>query len=288
MIKNYGFIGLGDMGKPIVSNLLKSSKNIFVYDVDNIVNKAPSGSIICHSVKELVSNAEIIFISVPDGKATKDVIDKILSSNFNLIKAIVNLSTIGFVETKPILEVLNKNNIIYIDAPVSGGKSGAIKGTITIMWSGSEKLLEKIKKDLKYFSKSIFFIGDHPGQGQIMKLLNNYLSAVAMTATSEAILLGVKYKIDMKKILDVLNVSTGKNSATLDKFPNRILTGTYDAAFKMELMYKDLQLYLTEARNSKLPVNIAEVAKEYFQEGVSEFSSGDFTEIYKVINKNKI
>ena len=56
----------------------------------------------------------------------------------------------------------------------------------------------------------------------------------------------------------------------------------------MELMYKDLQLYLTEARNSKLPVNIAEVAKEYFQEGVSEFSSGDFTEIYKVINKNKI
>ena len=156
------------------------------------------------------------------------------------------------------------------------------------MWSGSEKLLEKIKKDLKYFSKSIFFIGKHPGQGQIMKLLNNYLSAVAMTATSEAILLGVKYKIDMKTILDVLNVSTGKNSATLDKFPNRILTGTYDAAFKMELMYKDLQLYLTEARNSKLPVNIAEVAKEYFQEGVSEFPSGDFTEIYKVINKNKI
>ena len=103
MIKNYGFIGLGDMGKPIVSNLLKSSKNIFVYDVDNIVNKAPSGSIICHSVKELVSNAEIIFISVPDGKATKDVIDKILSSNFNFIKAIVNLSTIGFLETKACL-----------------------------------------------------------------------------------------------------------------------------------------------------------------------------------------
>ena len=156
------------------------------------------------------------------------------------------------------------------------------------MWSGSEKLLEKIKKDLKYFSKSIFFIGKDPGQGQIMKLLNNYLSAVAMTATSEAILLGVKYKIDMKKILDVLNVSTGKNSATLDKFPNRILTETYDAAFKIELMYKDLQLYLTEARNSKLPVNIAEVAKEYFQEGVNEFPAGDFTEIYKVINKNKI
>ena len=63
MIKNYGFIGLGDMGKPIVSNLLKSLKNIFVYDIDNIVKKAPSGSIICHSVEELVANVEIIFIS---------------------------------------------------------------------------------------------------------------------------------------------------------------------------------------------------------------------------------
>ena len=130
-----------------------------------------------------------------------------------------------------------------------------------------------------------FFLGwlGNPGKGRALGV-----GTVKFTGEVLQNIKLVKYKIDMKKILDVLNVSTGKNSATLDKFPNRILTGTYDAAFKMELMYKDLQLYLTEARNSKLPVNIAEVAKEYFQEGVSEFSSGDFTEIYKVINKNKI
>ena len=92
MIKKYGFIGLGDMGKPMVSNLLNSLKKIFVYDIDNLSNKAPSGSIISNSIKELVANSEIIFISVPDGKAVKDVIDKILSSNFNMVKAIINLS----------------------------------------------------------------------------------------------------------------------------------------------------------------------------------------------------
>jgi 3-hydroxyisobutyrate dehydrogenase-like beta-hydroxyacid dehydrogenase len=288
MIKKYGFIGLGDMGKPMVSNLLNSLKKIFVYDIDNLSNKAPSGSIVTNSIKELVANSEIIFISVPDGNAVKAVIDKILSSNFNMVKAIINLSTIGYSDTKTILEILSKSNIIYIDAPVSGGKSGAINGTITIMWSGSKKLLENIKDDLECFSKSIFFIGKDPGQGQIMKLLNNFLSAVAMTATSEAILLGLKNKIDMKTMLDVLNMSTGKNSATLDKFPNRILTETYDAAFKIALMHKDLQLYLTEAKNNKLPINIAEIVQEYFKEGENNFPSGDFTEIYKVINKTNI
>ena len=90
MIKKYGFIGLGDMGKPMVSNLLNSLKKIFVYDIDNLSNKAPSGSIISNSIKELVANSEIIFISVPDGKAVKDVIDKILSSNFNMVKNLMD------------------------------------------------------------------------------------------------------------------------------------------------------------------------------------------------------
>ena len=151
------------------------------------------------------------------------------------------------------------------------------------MWSGSKEILELIKLDLKYFAKSIFYVGNAPGQGQIMKLLNNFLSAVSMTATSEAIILGLKNNLDMKTMLQVLNVSTGKNSATLDKFPNRILTETFDAAFRMSLMNKDIDLYLSEARNFNTPINIAEVVNSYFKDGLKRFPSGDFTEIYKVI-----
>lgn len=285
MINSYGFIGLGEMGKPIATNLLKSSKKLIVYDIDDLENKAPKGSFIAKSLDQLVSVSEIIFISVPDGKASSNVINNILNSNEKLVRHIINLSTIGLQETKPLIEALNKVNISYIDAPVSGGKSGAINATITIMWSGSQKLLDEIRDDLDYFSKSIFFVGKEPGQGQIMKLINNYLSAVAMSSTSEAILLGLKNNLDMETMLNVLNVSTGKNSATLDKFPNRILTESYDAAFRMSLMNKDLELYLSEAISNGMPIKIAKVVKNYFQEGEKSLPLGDFTEIYKVIKK---
>ena len=285
MINSYGFIGLGEMGKPIATNVLKSSKKITVYDIDDLENKAPKGSFIAKSLDQLVSVSEIIFISVPDGKASSNVINNILNSNEKLVRHIINLSTIGLQETKPLIEALNKVNISYIDAPVSGGKSGAINATITIMWSGSQKLLDEIRDDLDYFSKSIFFVGKEPGQGQIMKLINNYLSAVAMSSTSEAILLGLKNNLDMETMLNVLNVSTGKNSATLDKFPNRILTESYDAAFRMSLMNKDLELYLSEAISNGMPIKIAKVVKNYFQEGEKSLPLGDFTEIYKVIKK---
>ena len=285
MINSYGFIGLGEMGKPIATNLLKSSKKLTVYDIDDLENKAPKGSFIAKSLDQLVSVSEIIFISVPDGKASSNVINNILNSNEKLVRHIINLSTIGLQETKPLIEALNKVNISYIDAPVSGGKSGAINATITIMWSGSQKLLDEIRDDLDYFSKSIFFVGKEPGQGQIMKLINNYLSAVAMSSTSEAILLGLKNNLDMETMLNVLNVSTGKNSATLDKFPNRILTESYDAAFRMSLMNKDLELYLSEAISNGMPIKIAKEVKNYFQEGEKSLPLGDFTEIYKVIKK---
>ena len=285
MINSYGFIGLGEMGKPIATNLLKSSKKLTVYDIDDLENKAPKGSFIAKSLDQLVSVSEIIFISVPDGKASSNVIDNILNSNEKLVRHIINLSTIGLQETKPLIKALNKVNISYIDAPVSGGKSGAINATITIMWSGSQKLLDEIRDDLDCFSKSIFFVGKQPGQGQIMKLINNYLSAVAMSSTSEAILLGLKNNLDMETMLNVLNVSTGKNSATLDKFPNRILTESYDAAFRMSLMNKDLELYLSEAISNGMPIKIAKVVKNYFQEGEKSLPLGDFTEIYKVIKK---
>ena len=285
MINSYGFIGLGEMGKPIATNLLKSSKKLTVYDIDDLENKAPKGSFIAKSLDQLVSVSEIIFISVPDGKASSNVINNILNSNEKLVSHIINLSTIGLQETKPLIKALNKVNISYIDAPVSGGKSGAINATITIMWSGSQKLLDEIRDDLNCFSKSIFFVGKEPGQGQIMKLINNYLSAVAMSSTSEAILLGLKNNLDMETMLNVLNVSTGKNSATLDKFPNRILTESYDAAFRMSLMNKDLELYLSEAISNGMPIKIAKEVKNYFQEGEKSLPLGDFTEIYKVIKK---
>ena len=148
------------------------------------------------------------------------------------------------------------------------------------MWSGSKTVLDELEPYLNSFAKSIIFIGKNPGQGQVMKLMNNFLSAVAMSATSEAILLG---NLNIKIMLEVLNVSTGKNSASLDKFPNRIATNTFDAGFRMSLMNKDLELYINDAVKNNIPKDIATVVKNYFQSGMDRFPEGDFTEIYKII-----
>jgi 3-hydroxyisobutyrate dehydrogenase-like beta-hydroxyacid dehydrogenase len=173
--------------------------------------------------------------------------------------------------------------IDYVDAPVSGGRAGAIRGTVTVMWSGSAERMELIRPVLDSFAGSVFFVGPTPGQGQAMKLLNNYLSAVAMTATSEAIVFGLSHSLDMKTMLDVANVSTGQNSATQDKFPNRILTSTYDAGFRMALMDKDVALYLSEAKSAGTPASLCEQVATYWQKGMKQFPDGDFTEIFKVI-----
>ena len=151
------------------------------------------------------------------------------------------------------------------------------------MWSGSAEQMKLIRPVLDSFAGSVFFVGPTPGQGQAMKLLNNYLSAVAMTATSEAVAFGISHSLDMKTMLDVANVSTGQNSATQDKFPNRILTSTYDAGFRMALMEKDVALYLSEAKSAGTPVALCERVSAYWQKGMTRFPSGDFTEIFKVI-----
>jgi len=151
------------------------------------------------------------------------------------------------------------------------------------MWSGSAERMALIRPVLDSFAGSVFFVGPTPGQGQAMKLLNNYLSAVAMTATSEAIVFGLSHSLDMKTMLDVANVSTGQNSATQDKFPNRILTSTYDAGFRMALMDKDVALYLSEAKSAGTPASLCEQVATYWQKGMKQFPDGDFTEIFKVI-----
>lgn len=286
MTKKIGFVGLGDMGKPMASNLKNYVNNLMVYDIAGTKDRAPKNTIVAHSMANLVEYTDIIFMSVPDAESSMNVIDEVLKNNENTSKVIINLSTIGVVETQQIINTLDATHVTYIDAPVSGGKSGAIDASITVMWSGSKTVLDELEPYLNSFTKSIIFIGKNPGQGQVMKLMNNFLSAVAMSATSEAILLGLKNNLDIKTMLEVLNVSTGKNSASLDKFPNRIATNTFDAGFRMSLMNKDLDLYINDAVKNNIPKDIADVVKNYFQSGMDRFPEGDFTEIYKVI-RNK-
>ena len=279
----YGFVGLGDMGGPMAANLARGGFQLIVYDKAGTENLAPSGTEIGAGIKDVARAAQIVFVSVPDAAASLEVARSLVAVENRNTQTLVNLSTVGVEATGSIVKTLAEFGIDYVDAPVSGGRAGAIRGTVTVMWSGSAERMEFIRPVLDSFAGSVFFVGPTPGQGQAMKLLNNYLSAVAMTATSEAIVFGLSHSLDMRTMLDVANVSTGQNSATQDKFPNRILTSTYDAGFRMALMDKDVALYLSEAKSAGTPASLCEQVATYWQKGMKQFPDGDFTEIFKVI-----
>ena len=279
----YGFVGLGDMGGPMATNLARGGFPLIVYDKAGTENLTPSGAEIGAGIEDVARAAQIVFVSVPDAAASLEVARSLVAVKNRNTQTLVNLSTVGVEATGSIVKTLADFGIDYVDAPVSGGKAGAIRGTVTVMWSGSAEQMALIRPVLDSFAGSVFFVGPTPGQGQAMKLLNNYLSAVAMTATSEAVAFGISHSLDMKTMLDVANVSTGQNSATQDKFPNRILTSTYDAGFRMALMEKDVALYLSEAKSAGTPVALCERVATYWQKGMKQFPGGDFTEIFKVI-----
>ena len=152
-----------------------------------------------------------------------------------------------------------ESGIEYVDAPVSGGVSGAVNATLAIMYSGAETTFATLRPVFESMAGNVFRVGSRPGQGQAMKVLNNFLSGTAMAATAEAVAFGVAQGLDMGMILDVVNASSGRNTATADKFPNRVLTGTYDAGFSSTQLNKDLGLYrdAAEAVGASRPVSPA-------------------------------
>ena len=134
------------------------------------------------------------------------------------VRRFVDLSTTGAVMAQRMFAALKEHNIVQIDCPVTGGVSGAEKGTLAVMASGPRADVEAVEPALSVIGK-VFFIGEQPGAGQTMKLCNNFLSATAMAATSEAMVMGVKAGLDPRIMLDVINAGSGRNTATEDKFP---------------------------------------------------------------------
>jgi 3-hydroxyisobutyrate dehydrogenase-like beta-hydroxyacid dehydrogenase len=180
------------------------------------------------------------------------------------VRRFVDLSTTGAVMAKRIFEALREKHIVQIDCPVSGGVTGAAKGTLALMASGPRAEVAAIEPALAAIGK-MFFIGERPGAGQTMKLCNNFLSAAAMTATSEAMVMGVKAGLDPRIMLEVINSGTGRNTATEDKFGRVVLPGTFNLGFTVGLMTKDLKLCLGEGKSLGVPMQVAEAVTRLLQ-----------------------
>ena len=283
-MSTYGFVGLGNMGAPMAANIVRNGFELLVYDKAGTAERAPQGALMADSLAE-IARCQTVFLSVPDGRATRRIAEDLLTLPQNNVQTLIDLSTIGPDSAQEIYTLLKPNGLIYIDCPVSGGVAGARAGTITIIWAGPEDLLEQHRPILKAFSGHIFHVGNQPGQGQAMKLLNNFLSATALAATSEAFVYGLSQGLDLKTMIDVVNVSTGRNTASADKFPNRILRQTYDAGFYSSLMRKDVDLYLASAQQAQSPATLGASVAELWRRMDEAMSGSDITEIFKLLSQ---
>lgn len=149
------------------------------------------------------------------------------------------------------------------------------------MFGGPIAVLGEHRSLLGAFTGNVFYVGERAGQGQAMKLANNYLSATALAATSEAIAFGMAHGLDMTTMVDVINVSTGRNSASADKFPNRIMSGTYDAGFSTSHMTKDVGLFVDGAQAIGTAHGVAGAVSDTWRAADEAMPGSDFTEIWK-------
>jgi 3-hydroxyisobutyrate dehydrogenase len=212
------------------------------------------------------------------------VVDAIAAGGSARAATVVDLSTVGPQVAGEAAERLSPFGVTYTDGPVSGGVAGARAGTISMMFAGPAHVLEANRSVFEAIAGNVFHVGTRAGQGQAMKLLNNYLSATALAATSEAIAFGVAEGLEMSVIVDVLNVSTGRTSASADKFPKRVITGTYDAGFHTRLMAKDVRLFLDSAARTATPTDVAASVCDVWQRADAAMPGSDFTRIWQFVS----
>ena len=285
MKQTIGWIGLGSMGHRMSRHLAKAGHPLVVADAASTGN-APEGSQIARSNAEVGEAAETVVLSLPDGTISLAVARELAAAPRRKVKTVIDTSTIGPKAAEAIAAHLRSADIEFIDAPVSGGTSGADKATIAIMVACAPSSYERFKPLLALMGKP-FHVGPKPGQGQAVKVLNNFLSATALAATCEAVDFGTRQGIDMKTILDIVNASSGRNSATEDKFLNRIQHGRYDAGFAAKLQLKDIRLYLESAKASGIASEVATSVVDVWSRMDTAMPGADITEMYPYTQKKR-
>jgi 3-hydroxyisobutyrate dehydrogenase len=222
-------------------------------------------------------------LSLPDATACEQVVRSILAAADRRTTLVVDTSTIGVRAAQELASACASQGVVYVDAPVSGGVAGAKARTLAVMYAAPDDACERAEPVLAGLSDCRLRVGSRPGQAQAMKLANNFLSATALAATSEAVAFGVSEGLDMATMLDVLNAASGRSAATTDKFPVHVLTGRYASGFTNSLMHKDVELYRRAVEEHAGPASIGAVTAAVWERFATAQPGADFTRIYPFV-----
>lgn len=284
----YGFIGCGKMGKPMAQRLLNVGKKVVVCDRDEaaVADLVKAGAQAAATPADVGRIAQTVYLSLPTPAIVQSVVlgeTGLLAGQSQAVRLVVDFSTIGPRVAGEVGAKLGERGIEYLDAPVSGGTAGARDGKLAIMVAGRRAAFDDARSDLEIFGK-LFHVGEKPGQAQIMKLANNLLNVAAIALTSEAMVMGAKAGLDATQMLEIINASTGRNSATQDKFPRAVLPGTFDYGFSTGLSYKDVGLCVDEAEAMGVPMVVGAAVRQMLAITNAAYGpDSDFTSVCRVV-----
>lgn len=283
-----GFIGLGRMGGPISTRLLKAGYQVVVHDVSQqaIERLVGEGAEAAGSPREVADRSDIVLTSLP----TPPIVEQTALGKDGIVEGeraqiLIDISTTGPSTATRVAEGLAAAGKQWVDSPVSGGVAGATNGTLAVMVSCPQEIFERVEPVVQTFGK-IFHVGDKPGLAQVLKLANNMLAAGALVLSSEALAMGVKAGIDPQVMIDTINVSSGRNSATQDKFPKAILPGTFDFGFATGLSYKDVRMCVDESETLGVPMLGGAFVREMLAVTQAKYGAdSDFTCIARLMEE---
>lgn len=281
-----GFVGLGNMGRPMGERLLGAGHALVVHDRSQaaMAEIAGAGAIPAGTLDALAAQTETVFLSLPTPEVVLAV-GRALAENPGTVKRVVDLSTTGPKSEMELAEILKGAGIALIDSPVSGGVAGAKKGSLALMAAGPSEHFAVVEPLLANFGK-VIRIAEEPGKAQVMKLINNICSAASLAITSETMVMGVKAGLDPDVMVEVLNAGSGRTSASVDKVPRFVLPGTFDFGFAIGLSVKDIRLCLEEAERLGVPMMVGNAVRMLFSITKAELGpEADMTAIIQPLER---
>ena len=280
-----GFIGLGNMGAPMATNLAKNGLDVLGYDTNNSI-KLPEITMM-PSIPTLLNEVDIVFTMLPSGLIVKEIVNEFIN-NFNPKSTLIDCSTIDVKTTKEVCKTLGNKKIRMLDAPVSGGVQGAKSGSLTFMVGGSRDDFDKLRFLFEYMGSRSVYCGKN-GSGQTAKICNNMILGVTMIATCEAFALADRLELDREAMFDVVSTSSGY-SWSMNSYcpapgvgPKAPSDNNYIPGFSSDLMLKDLTLSQNAASETKVSTPMGNLAMTLYKDFVeSKNGSGlDFSAILK-------
>lgn len=266
MKEKIGFVGTGIMGKPMVKNLLKAGYPVLCYDIvpEPLKELAAAGAALAASNKEVAEKSEVVVTMLPNSPHVEQAVlgPKGILEGARPGLLLLDMSTISPIVSQKVAAEAARKDVKMLDAPVSGGEKGAIEGTLSIMVGGERPVFDKVLPIFQAMGKTITYIGPI-GSGGFVKLANQIIVAINLTAIAEALVLGTKAGIDLELMINALSGGLA-GSKCLDQKRNNYLQHAFQPGFKVDLHYKDLNLIMESAEKLGVPLPATALVRELF------------------------